>query len=372
MLVEKLENPMHAKLSALIIGLLFCSMATARAFAQAEAQKTAYSESESYAPRQFAAKYKTKKRKKKESESSKQTSLNSGPLTIAVSVLDRDGNAVTDLTESEIKIYVDEIETKATAPQKQTDPVNLILLVDTSPSAGTSEKHIRLTAAAIVKGLDPRSSVTVVGFNKDTKIHLKESVDRKKIDKVIKDLDTGDGTSFYEALRFVSEKVLPTAKAPSVVIVLTDGVDTTSILGYEESLLHAEMGNTPIYSVYFDTFDSILNLNKNLGASGIRRIPLPQGFPMPSGPSPESYALGKMYLNDLALLSGGRVLESYEFDTGNTVNIGDELSNRYFVTIDGITGVAGVRKSIKIRINRPGLTVLAKGSYLFTEGDPSQ
>ena len=84
-----------------------------------------------------------------------------------------------------------------------------------------------------------------------------------------------------------------------------------------------------------------------------------------AGGSPEEYAEGKRYLEQLAQNSGGRAFEAAGNLDAAFSGIAEELRRQYSLGYypDAI-GQAGERKQIKVRVMRPNLVVRAKSSYI--------
>ncbi len=81
------------------------------------------------------------------------------------------------------------------------------------------------------------------------------------------------------------------------------------------------------------------------------------------------YELGKQYLNDLVLLSGGRAVAVESISNGQKgilTNIAMELRLQYYISLrPSINGRVGQRRQVKVRVNHPNLLVLARGSYVL-------
>ena len=83
------------------------------------------------------------------------------------------------------------------------------------------------------------------------------------------------------------------------------------------------------------------------------------------------YEIGRAYLQDIAALSGGRT-----FAVKNLAQIKKEdfqimlnlINPNYYISIKRAqTSGAFARKQIKVRVDRPNLTVQARGSYVTGE-----
>jgi VWFA-related protein len=381
--------------------LLFCITHLCSAQSETvEKQTIRYSESKSYQPRQFPVKKdqvnskKDKKSKKKEQEANniQNAQLMAAPLpiakdsaepsspklidktiTIPVSVFSSSGYFVTNLTQSDFKVFADGQEQQILEVTKRNEPISLVLLVDTSPSTAFRIEEIQKYAQAIVDKLQPEDKVMIIAFNEQTQVLSELTTDRRTTAKAIGKLKFGDGTSLYEAVENTFDKYVNQISGLKTVILLTDGVDTTSRRSnYKESLLKVEQSDTAVFPIYFDTLaDSIQpkKLNNNnariLGSilGGIQGIQIGKG----AGATEAEYELGRMYLNDISVLSGGRprqVKDIKDIKAENIDNISLELKAQYQISFRPTDFAVGQRKQIVVRVNRPDLFVQARGSLL--------
>jgi hypothetical protein len=194
--------------------------------------------------------------------------------------------------------------------------------------------------------------------------------DRRTISKGIRKAKMGDGTSLYDALQNVFKKQISLIEGRKALVLLTDGVDTTSFKAkYESSLIEAEKYDVPIFPVYFDTFESITQPVIRNGGLISGNFP-PITFPRSSIEQARAdYELGKFYLNDLVALSGGRAFSVDDFK-GNEEklfeSLVEELSSRYYASFAAAeTSKNFERRRIIVRVNRQGHRIRARGSYLI-------
>ncbi len=282
-------------------------------------------------------------------------------VTIPVSVFDRNGLYIPNLGRSDFKIFEDGKEQQIAYFGTTDKPFTVVLLLDTSPSTNYKIDDIRSAAIAFVDQLKADDQVMVIEF--DGKVHvLTESTgDRTRIYKAINKADFGNGTSLYDAVDFSLRKRLSKIEGRKAIVLFTDGVDTTSHkAGYDTTLSMAEEAGALIFPIYFNTFD----YNRQGGD-----FPFPGGRILnPVGTRAEDYALGKKYLDDLADYTGGRVFRPEATPGGLTAafeGIAEELRRQYNIGyIPADTGMPGLRRLIKVRVDRPNLVLRARDSYI--------
>ncbi len=291
-------------------------------------------------------------------------------VTIPVSVFDRNGLYIPNLSKANFKIFENGKEQEIAYFGTTDKPFTVILLLDTSPSTAYKIEEIQQAAIAFVDQLKPQDSVMVIEFDENVHVLTEVTNDRQKIYKAIKKADFGGGTSLYDAVDFSLRKRLNTVEGRKAIVLFTDGVDTTSGRAtYDSTLSEAEEADALIFPIYYNTF---FDNNRRIGGVMSSPFPFPGGggsvgYPG-SGTTSEEYALGKKYLNDLADISAGKVFRPEGGDGGLTAafeGIAEELRRQYNIGYyPSETGAAGDRKQIKVRVNRPNLVVRSRDSYI--------
>jgi VWFA-related protein len=274
-------------------------------------------------------------------------------VTIPVSVFDRNGLYIPNLTQENFKVFEDGAEQEIAYFATTENPFTVVLLLDTSPSTAYKIEQIQDAAIAFVDQLKPQDKVIVIEFARNVNVLTEATNDRQKIYKAIRKADWGDGTSIYDAVDYTLRKKLAAVEGRKAIVLFTDGVDTTSTKSnYDKSLNRAEEADAVIFPIYYNTFGA------NRGNIWIN----------PRGTSRSDYLLGKRYIDDLADGTGGRVFNAESSPrglTGTFESIAEELRRQYSIGYyPKETGQAGQRKQIKVRVNRPNLVIRARDSYI--------
>lgn len=292
-------------------------------------------------------------------------------VTIPVSVYDRNGLYIPNLSKSNFKIFEDGKEQEIAYFGTSEKPFTVILLLDTSPSTEYKIDEIRSAAVAFVDQLKPQDQVMVIEFDGNVHVLTESTSDRQLIYKGIRKADFGGGTSLYEAVDFSLKKRLNKIDGRKAIVLFTDGVDTTSRKStYDKTLALAEESDAMIFPIYYNTyFDNV--------RSSTVYDPFPDpiwGSQIPRGTTSEEYALGRRYLEELADYTGGRVFRPESTPGGLTLafeGIAEELRRQYQIGyIPADEGTPGQRKQIKVRVDRPNLVVRARDSYIVGGRSP--
>jgi len=350
--------------------LLFACALVSVAVGQQTQSSTQFSESKGYTPRHPNEIYLNYKPKKEKVEKDAPAAVEVPAVTLRASILNAGRVPVTGLDASEFKLFVDDVETPIASVESKTEPVNLILVLDISPSTTMTTKDIAERSFRIVEQLGPGDRAMVVKFATDMKVVSDLTEDRAATRKAIeKALDRMvSGTSIYDTVRNLSEKTFRAIPGRKVAVFITDGVDTTSTrANYETSLMAAEKSDAAFFVVYLDTWSGVKNamapVNPTLG------LPIPPlGFPTVDPKAMQrEYQLGVKFLNDLTFLSGGRPVVGND-PSDPMFQIIDEIRQQYVITFKPSgQNFPGERHQIKLRVIRPGLTVRTRGSYIVPE-----
>ena len=293
-------------------------------------------------------------------------------VTIPVSVRDRQGRYAPDLRREDFRVYEDGVEQRIAYFAAVDQPFTVALVLDTSGSTEFSLGEMQRAAYAFVEQLKPADRVTVIAFDDRINVLCEPTSDRAALDRAIRRAGGGGGTRLYDAVEFTLRKRLAQIPGRKAVVILTDGVDTTSHASYNGSLRVAEESDAIVYPVSYGGFRS--------GAPGVLgqpRIPLPGGGGIiiggrgpnaTGGPTAADYARGDAYLGELASRTGGRVYR------GNSVInisqafawVAEELRRQYSLGYYPKAAGREGRRRLKVEVARPELVVQARDGYVYT------
>jgi Ca-activated chloride channel family protein len=186
-------------------------------------------------------------------------------VTAYVSVSDSTGNPIKDLAVGDFTVAEDSQKVELlSAELAKDDPINLVLLLDTSGSmAGAGITAAKSAASNFIAGLNPEDRVAVVTFDDTVKPVIDFTTDHKAARDELSFVDAtrGAGTCLYDA---AYQAVQMNATVPSgrrAVVLFTDGVDekpgggTCSIHTADDVIkIATESGTrTPIYTLGMGT-----------------------------------------------------------------------------------------------------------------------
>lgn len=345
----------------LTILLLFCWL-----HSDAVGQAT-YSESSGYKPLPIALIQNDlwKKPDKNGKDATQPPANSEGDITVKIplAVMDRSGSFTGGLTKADVNVFVDDVEVPLVAFEQDKQPMNVVLVVDSSPSVRDLFKGIKTQASKLVAALPPDVKVMIVDLNEEVKVRSRLTTNREDTQAAISRIRMGDGTALYAGLEALYQKVLFEVAGPKVIILMTDGVNTTSEEStYATSLSEVEKNDATIYPVRFDTFMAWAKRKTPSGPMSVINADLAKLFALPRGSTIAEHQIGLMYLLDLATISGGRVFSSDTVDDA-TRSMLAEWASRYYITIT-LPRKTSESRRLRVRVNRPSVTVLARGSFV--------
>ncbi|MDQ3323697.1 MAG: VWA domain-containing protein [Acidobacteriota bacterium] len=176
-------------------------------------------------------------------------------VSVPVTVSDREGHYIPGLTKEDFTVYQDGIKQKITFFAKYNEPLNIVLLLDTSGSARNVIKKIKDAAEDFIELLNPNDQCQVATFDSQVKIlnpftsnhqTLKNSLDKVEINEQ-------GGTLMYSAVRQIAQDSFVNTQGRKVIILLSDGKDFGSAVTKDELLDRLEESDILIYTIFYKT-----------------------------------------------------------------------------------------------------------------------
>lgn len=181
-------------------------------------------------------------------------------VNILFTVTDKKGRFVTDLTKDDFQVFEGK---KAQTIQEFTAesdlPLRLAVLVDTSNSIRSEFRFEQEAAIRFMQSvLRPKNDrMMLVSFDSAAELVSDLTNDMKALEKGIKGMHPGGGTSLYDAVYFASKEKLmmdqPRDKFRRAMIIISDGDDTQSRYTRDQALEMAQKADVVIYAISTNT-----------------------------------------------------------------------------------------------------------------------
>lgn len=131
-------------------------------------------------------------------------------------------------------------------------PLSIAVLLDTSASIAKDLKFatasLKRFLQAVIQDGNPNDEVSLFTFNHDVNQHTGFTRKIVQLENRIKPLKAEAGTSLYDAI-FFAARSLESREGRHVIVIVTDGGDTTSHYKYHDALRAAHLADAPIYSL---------------------------------------------------------------------------------------------------------------------------
>jgi Ca-activated chloride channel family protein len=182
-------------------------------------------------------------------------------VNVALNVVDEHGSPVGGLTVDDFEIAEDGLPQKIAIFEKESStPLEIVLALDTSGSVLTDEKLEQSAAKTFVKSLvRPQDLIDLMSFADGVDELVAFTSDTHKIESGLGRLVRGDATAVYDAVYLASQRLSEAparvgkgdaaAAARRVIVVISDGENTTRHGSYDAALEQAERAGAMVYAL---------------------------------------------------------------------------------------------------------------------------
>jgi Ca-activated chloride channel homolog len=170
-----------------------------------------------------------------------------------VTVKDAGDQLIGSLSKGDFTVYDNGVKQDIAVFDRQTEqPLSVAMLADTSASTGIELRYELDSVSRFLKVLlgegNPDDTVALYSFNEDVKLQTSYTRRFARVDQILKQLKSGGGTSVYDAI-FLASHELEYRNGRHVMVLVTDGGDTTSTVNYHQALQSAQLADAILYPV---------------------------------------------------------------------------------------------------------------------------
>ena len=278
---------------------------------------------------------------------------------LSVNARSLEGGFVKGLSQDDFRIYEEGVRQEIVNFYSEAVPVSVVLLIDISISTRESQGAIRRAALQFARSLDEKDRVAIITFNDKPRLILNWTDDPAKVKSALERIYAKGKTVLHDALYVTFEDLLKEVEGKSAVILLTDGVDTASMVSFKEVLELAARSETMVYvvSTLEEYWASAIALRLELRA---------RAQMIPHALSDKFIVKAKRMLERLAYQTGGKVLDTKAFTSLTDVyaKMAEEIKNQYYVSYLPVNIIEdGKWRSIEVRIIQPGVVVSTRPGY---------
>lgn len=175
-------------------------------------------------------------------------------VTFPVTVKDGNGAPLGDLDRADFRILEEGVPREVAVFERSTNrPVSVALMLDASLSTAIELRYERQSAGRFLasllgRGSQPADNAAVFAFSSGVVALSAFTRDHGKLEKALQRVRPETGTSLYSAVVLASD-VLARRAGRRVIVLITDGGDTTSRVRFADALRAAHTSESAIYAL---------------------------------------------------------------------------------------------------------------------------
>lgn len=264
-------------------------------------------------------------------------------------VTDPDNVYIAGLNPADFRVLEDGVEQQIQIFNAPDSPITFAVLVDGSVSMQTRLPTVRLAVRELLRTLGPDDFVQIVQFNDRVSVLEDFSDRRDALEAAIDSFSSAGGTAVlnaaYRALRQIEARAQQERDESRrrAIVLLSDGVDSTSFVDEDVVLSEARRSRASVYSVGLGQ-----NLSVRLAAGA-------------------QAARGEALLRELSRTTGGRVIQPESFDDLQAAftEVAEELRHQYgFAYVSDNVTRNGRWRQIEVTVrDRPDLQIRHREGY---------
>jgi Ca-activated chloride channel family protein len=268
---------------------------------------------------------------------------------LLVTVKDSAGQLVGSLNQEDFRIQDTGVNQTLAVFERHTEqPLKISVLVDTSASTAKELRYetesVGRFLKAVIHGGNPDDEVSLYAFNYDVTRLSSFTRRMERLERDLRQLKPEGGTSLYDAV-YLAARDLEDRPGRHVMVVVTDGGDTTSAKLFHDALRAAHRADAVFYSILVMPITN--DAGRNIG--------------------------GENALATLAQGTGGRVFypsvgPALDQAFGEILR---DLRTQYLLAFypKDVPATKDGFHPLRVRLNRPGLQVVARNGY-YGDSEP--
>jgi VWFA-related protein len=264
----------------------------------------------------------------------------------------RDGKRVLDLSRDDFTILDERSKESLVTFERGDVPFTAVLLIDSSASMyGSKLEAARAGATTFIQGMRELDQGKVTVFSDVIQNSTSFSSIREVLTAGLIGATGQGGTAANDNL-YTALKLLETRQGRRLIVLLSDGIDTHSVLGGEDVLNHARRSQAMVYWIRLLKGNEDENRTPDMASSWRTRA---------------DFRRQAESLRELVELSGGRIIPARSTDEIEPVfiEILRELREQYALGYyPSVQRHDGSWRRITVRVDRPGVKVRTHEGYL--------
>lgn len=298
--------------------------------------------------------------------------LRAEEVLLNVTVLDSFGRQATDLRKDEFIIAEDMQRQEIASFLISKVPVNVVMLLDASGSVVPEIKSLKDSATKFIEGLDDKDKISIMEFHTVAELiqdwtsnadDLRHAISWRFKPGMVRTKEgnaTYGSTSLYDAVYLAAQDQLAKVEGRKAVILLTDGVDNSSKVTFEQALSAIIKTGAVVY-VVSKARQMITEISRYSGKTG--RI---FGTAGAASEAIQILTNAEKLMTQLCIKTGGQIFSPLKEEEMKDVyeKVARELKNQYIITyVPKNDKHDGSLRSVKVFLSRSGYTARTRDSY---------
>src|SRR5512138_636611 len=166
---------------------------------------------------------------------------------VLATVRNPSGELVGNLTKDDFSVFDNGVKQEIAVFERQTEqPLSIALLVDTSLSTAKELRYEVESVSRFLKAVfsegNPQDSVALYTFSYETTMLVSFTRRRERLEEAMKLIKPSSGTSLYDAI-YLACREIENRQGRRVLVMITDGGDTTSAKRFHDALEAAQLAD---------------------------------------------------------------------------------------------------------------------------------
>lgn len=175
-------------------------------------------------------------------------------VALTVTVTDADRRFIPNLTAADFQVFEDGVQQPVSFFGLAEVPLDVALLVDGSASMHPTLPLVREAARGLLSTLRPTDRASLVEFRNTVRLAEPMTTDHSRVSAALDRMVAAGGTALHNALYVTLKDFQKQASTDQevrrrTIVVLSDGEDTGSLIGFDEVLDLARRAGVTIYTV---------------------------------------------------------------------------------------------------------------------------
>jgi Ca-activated chloride channel homolog len=264
---------------------------------------------------------------------------------VYATVVDASGRLVPELEQADFTILDNGKPAELALFSNDSQPFTAVVMLDTSASMTANLKLLNRAAEQFLLRLLPVDKAQVGAFSDKIQLSGTFTNNRDELISALNDLYFGNPTRLNDGIA-AGLDALQGIDGRRVVLVFTDGEDTSSRIGFKTVLERARDEEVMVYSIGLESeYFNGMRVVRSRPSRDLRKISDETG--------------------------GGYFELAKTVDLAPTfTRVAQELRSQYLIAFAPVTLDGKVHK-LEVKVNKPGMTVRARRSYLAAPDKPS-